>query len=179
MKTLTELASEHGVSVQTVYNWVKRYEDARGEGSFKGQTHPTDRRKVVYSEEQVTDLLQVNGIIQNSEEVIEAEIFSPNATETVEFNGSLVPLSEAKQLSNQVFDPEIHFRQKAQHEKHSQIRAIQLNQAVTAYAQSQLAQVLAEIDATVTTIKVNALDSLGLGLGPDPNGANGSSGPSQ
>ena len=158
---------------------MKRYEDVCGEGSFQGQTHPTDRRKVVYSEGQVDDLLKVNGVVKDSGEVVEAEIFSPNVTETVEFNGSLVPLSKAKQLANQVFDPEVHFRQKAQHEKHSQVRAIQLNQAVTAYAQAQLAQVLAEIDATVTTIKVNALDSLGLGLGPNPDSSNGSAGPSK
>ncbi|MBD0270115.1 MAG: hypothetical protein ICV77_17700 [Cyanobacteria bacterium Co-bin8] len=64
MQTLTDLAKAQGVSTQTAYNWVDRYEGHHGKGSFtsQGRKHPSDQRKVVYPDDAIADLLQFNGV---------------------------------------------------------------------------------------------------------------------
>ncbi|MBD2261094.1 hypothetical protein [Pseudanabaena sp. FACHB-2040] len=77
MQTLTDLAKAQGVSTQTAYNWVDRYEGHHGKGSFtsQGSKHPSDQRKVVYSDDAIADLLQFNGItLPTAEPTVTVEV---------------------------------------------------------------------------------------------------------
>jgi len=52
MQTLNEIASNLGVSLQTVYNRKAEAEEQLGY-EIKGQKHPTDKRKIVYDAEAI------------------------------------------------------------------------------------------------------------------------------
>jgi len=52
MKTLNEIATEFGVSLQTVYNWRATAEAKLGQ-KISGAPHPNDRRKVIYSADEI------------------------------------------------------------------------------------------------------------------------------
>jgi len=53
MQTLNDIASNLGVSLQTVYNRKAEAEKRLGY-EIKGQKHPTDKRKIVYDAEAIT-----------------------------------------------------------------------------------------------------------------------------
>lgn len=66
MQTLKDLAQSQGVSLQTAYNWISRFEQHHGKGSFtnQGRRHPTDQRKVIYFPDAIATLLRFNGITE-------------------------------------------------------------------------------------------------------------------
>lgn len=107
MQTLTDLAKSHGVSTQTVYNWVDRYEGHHGKSSFtqQGRKHPSDQRKVLYADDAIADLLQFNGITPPAiKPVVEVEVgnhCTSLAAPTVQGTFSLEQFRESEAL---VFD---------------------------------------------------------------------------
>ena len=80
----------------------------------------------------------------------------------------LTGVSLVKRVPNQgqitafSFNAEDHQQRKAVLDKDVQKRSGQLNTAVTAYAQSRIAQVLADIDIAAASIRANAFDQMGL-----------------
>ena len=82
----------------------------------------------------------------------------------------LVKRSPAKgQLTHFSFNAEDHQKRKTELDKDVHKRSGQLNSAVVAYAQSRLAQVLADIDIAAASIRANAFDQMGMG---DPGESN-------
>ena len=84
-------------------------------------------------------------------------------------NQKLTGSSLVKRVPNQVqittfsFNAEDHQERKESLDKDVQKRSGQLNSAVVAYAQSRIAQVLADIDIAAASIRANAFDQMGMG----------------
>ncbi|MEM1279780.1 MAG: hypothetical protein AAGG53_07080 [Cyanobacteria bacterium P01_H01_bin.152] len=57
MKTLNEIATDYGVSIQTVYNWRSAAEQTL-DRKIEGTPHPNDGRKVVYGADAVALITQ-------------------------------------------------------------------------------------------------------------------------
>lgn len=65
------------------------------------------------------------------------------------------------------FDAASHMQMRAQLDEDTQKRAAALNGAVTAYAQSRMAQILSDIDLAAASIRANAMDAMGMGQPPE------------
>lgn len=67
------------------------------------------------------------------------------------------------QITNYSFNAEDHQQRKEVLNRDVQQRSNQLNAAVVAYAQSRLANVMADIDMAAAAIRANAFDQMGMG----------------
>lgn len=67
------------------------------------------------------------------------------------------------QITNFSFNAVDHQERKTALDKDVKKRSGQLNNAVAAYAQSRIAQVLADIDIAASSIRANAFDQMGMG----------------
>ena len=92
---------------------------------------------------------------------------SPNQT----LNGSSLVkrVQNQSQITNYNFNAEDHQQRKEALDKDVKQRSGQLNNAVVAYAQTRIAQVLADIDIAAASIRANAFDQMGMG---DPGESN-------
>lgn len=68
-----------------------------------------------------------------------------------------------EQITSFSFNAVDHQKRKTSLDKDVKKRSGQLNNAVAAYAQSRIAQVLADIDIAASSIRANAFDQMGLG----------------
>lgn len=157
MQTLNDIASEFGVSLQTIYNWKADAEKALGH-EIKGQKSTVDQRKVVYPPADVA-------LIVGDRVAPGADAPKPPPTDapTTMRAGGLVPVADTQCTRTiALFDAAAYSNDKQALETNTRQQAAGLNEMVAQYAQSRMASVLADIDLVADSLRANALQQMGV-----------------